>query len=421
MLLSQRIEPIIDPDRMTFTTPSPFAAVTKQITIPASGPIENIWIVLTLTMKACAANTLVTFGLPNILKRATLNVHNGQKQYDCVNASGPGLLMLNDLEGLSLDPSTRQAIWASNANLGANGVNILAGAVHRLAYKIPCVHPGLSGWLAVRSMLHTQVHRQEPVLTLDFAPAAEIFTGADPFSAAVLEVFVERRDISDDTTKQLLDTGGFIDWDIRETQKQFPAGLANVEQFIELPGDREYASLALWGEKNGSTLGDLSGNVTPGTETLWSLEAAQNSKTKWRMKYLSIINGNTRAGGPTTMFYPANNAAINSLDNTGLTGGAPPVWVTSKLVSFPPWIGGAMTAGLAIQDPAFVGFEFLSDGNNGASELSSALSNRFRGETRYQIKGNMTTPAGNPSFLKFCARAFLSDITPFKKLPQVAA
>lgn len=419
MLLSHRLEPIIDPDRMTFTTPSPFAAVTKQITIPASGPIEAIWIILTVTMKVVAANSLITFGLPNILKRASLNIHNGQKQFDCVNASGPGLLMLNDLEGLSLDPSTRQAIWASNANLGANGVPTVAGQIHRIAYRIPCVHPGLSGWLAVRSMLHTQRHRQEPILTLDFAPGAEIFS-ADPFSAATLEVFVERRDITDDLTKALEETGGFIDWDIRETQKQLPAGLTNSEQFTDLPGDREYASLAFWMEKNGTTLGDLSGNVTPGTETIWSLEAAQNSKTKWRMKYLAMINAITRAGGPNMAFYPQTNA-LTTLSTAGVTGGAPPVWVTATQPFATPWIGGAMSAGLNIQDPAFVGFEFLSDGNNGASELSSALSNRFRGETRYQIKGNVTTPAGNPSFLKFCARSFLSDITPFKKLPLVAA
>jgi hypothetical protein len=420
MLLSQRLEPIIDPDRMTFTTPSPFAAVTKQITIPASGPIESIWIILTMTMKVCALNTLVTFGIPNILKRATLNIHNGQKQFDCVNASGPGLLMLNDLEGLTLDPATRQAIWASNMNLGANGVPTVAGQIHRVAYKIPCVHPGLAGWLAVRSMLHTQTHRQEPILTLDFAPAAEIFTGADPFSAVTLEVFVERRDITDDLTKALQDSGGFIDWDIRETIKQFPAGINNTEQFIELPGDREYASLALWHEKNGATLGDMSGNTTAGTETVWSLEAAQNSKTKWRMKYLALLNAITRAGGVQSTFYPQTNA-VTGISTAGVTTGAPPVWLTAATPSGSPWLGGALSAGMAIQDPAFVGFEFLSDGNNGATELSSALSNRFRGETRYQIKGNLTTPAGNPSFLKFCARAYLSDITPFKKLPLVAA
>lgn len=419
MLLQPWIEVIEDPDKLNFSAAqvANWPGYTRSLNLSTDGPIESINIVATLTMKAVAANQVITFGLLNFLKSVTLNVHDPIfGQYDAVLASGPGLLTLQEVEGLPLDEGTIQALWMSNANRGAAGNSIAVGEVVRLHYRINCAHPGLRGFLAARSYIHCQRHKQEPILTMQFAPTGEMFAStADPFSAVQIDVFTERREISDALTDELLAKGGMIQWDVRETQQHYPAGLSNKKQKIELPSGREYAAFSLWHESNGVDLEDLSGSVTLGQETLWSLKAGSVTKSQWRMKYLQLLLAQTRGRGVAALPYPLSDAL--PVDNTGTTSGT--ALVNAKILSHPPRFGGTMTAGLCIQEPAVVGMEFLRDGNSPVDELSSALNARFEGSTKWAIEGEITTPAGNPSWIKVCARSFLSDITRYKRLPVV--
>jgi len=422
MLLQPFIEVIDDADKLNFSASqvSNWPGYTRRFNLSTNGPLEAINIIVTLTMKAVAANQVLTFGLPNFLKRATLNVHDHLgDQYDACVASGPGLLGLQMLEGLPLEPATIQSIWCSNANRGSAGNSIVAGEVYRIHYRINCSHPGLRGYLAARSYLHTQRHKQEPLLVLDLASTTEMFAGtADPFSAVQLEIFTERREITDALTDQLINSnGGLIKWDVRETQQSYASGFTAKQQKFELPGGREYASLFLWHEANGTDLEDLSGNVTIGTETLWQLKAASTTKTTFRMKYLQMLMSQSRGQHVAAAPYPLSDALPVDLD--GKTSGT--ALVTAKLLSHPFVLGGTMTSGLAIQEPACIGIDFIRDGNAPVDELSSTLNARFAGDTKWAFVGEITTPGSTPSWIKACCRSYLSDISVFKRLPTIGA
>src|SRR6266542_2798375 len=153
MLIPQKEEVISRSPDLDLTAAN-FPSQTKRITIPRTGPIEAIFIILQVTLGA-ALTDIITFGLLNLLKRVTLNINDGSGAYDAVYSSGPGLLVLSDQEGVSLDRSTQTALWESlkNSLQPTQNPSILSGSVFRICYPIICPHPALGEWLRLRSML----------------------------------------------------------------------------------------------------------------------------------------------------------------------------------------------------------------------------------------------------------------------------
>lgn len=389
---------------------SPFSGCQKKITIPNQGPLHSIYIVVTCTLKAFAAGTMVTFGLPNLLRNITLTVNDLDRgQYDRVNISGAGALLLNDLED-QLDPATAHVIAASNAN-----AVMKVGEIHRLCYRIDFPHPSLVGALAVRSLLHTDRLKQEPVLTLTFGAAAEISATADPFSDVQVEVWVNRVKWNDALAGNMNQRGGAIISDLREMQQSYAAGQANKDQEFSLDNGCEYGDLVLWHESQGATLADLSANTTANQETVHKLIAGLDVFTAFKMKQAFTEGQLSRSLRMPSVFHPMLTDAITAPTNAAVTQGAPPVWVTAKQLLAAQNFGGALVAGSSIQNPAVVGFEFLAPRRYAVDELTGCLPSRFPGDTRWKFKGALTTPAGNPSWIKAVARRFLSDITPYKR------
>lgn len=420
MIIPQKEEIISRSPDLDLTVAN-FPAQTKRITLPRNAPIEAIYVIVQVTCKALTG--LVSYGLLNLLKRVTLNLNDGTGAYDAVYSSGPGLLILQDLEGLNLDASTQAAVQASlqNNTQPTQDPSILNGSIFRIAYPIMCPHPSLTEWIRLRSCIPAHRHVQDPILTMDFASAAEISGVADPFSAANLELLIIRRDLPASLDADLIGSGGYIRWDVRETNYDLAASSNNVEKRFAIPSPGEYASIAMSMIRGAAVLtpGDLSASTTVGSETNWRLEAAGNAIRFWRMKHRQILNQMNKATDLPFVFNPFSDQ-ISTITNLGVTGGAPPVWVTAKATGGPRQFGGALAAGLAVQNPAVAGFDFLSDNFAGASELGSCLNANFPTDSiKWEIVGNITTPANQTSGLSLIGRRYRDDITRWKRVPIV--
>jgi len=436
MLIPQKEEVISRSPDLDLTAAN-FPAQTKRIQLTRTGPIEAIFIIVQVTLNALLTD-LITFGLLNLLKKVTLNVNDGTGAYDAVYSSGPGLIVLQDQEGVSLDRSTQSALFQSLAALqgAGTGPQIPTGSIFRICYPIWCPHPALGEWLRLRSLIPAHRHVQDPVLTMDFAPAAEISQSvANPFSAANLEVMIIRRDLPSALDQQLIDSGGYIRWDIRETPFDLPLG-TNAEKRFALPGPGDYPSLAGYMYKGftggglESKLSDLSASATVGSESLWRLEAAQNSIRQWRMKGRQIYNDQTRGGCRQTSImnlFGGSAAAtwITTLSNLGVTGGAPPVLLTATTLGMPQNMGGDLAAGLAVQEPAVFGFDFVTDTMlAGANELGGCLDANFASDAiKWEIVAPIDVTRGTAatasSSLNLIGRRYRDNITRWKKYPIV--
>lgn len=440
MMIPQKEEVISRSPDLDLTAAN-FPAQTKRIQLPRTGPIEAIFIIVQFTLNAAFVDG-IGWGFMNILKRATLNVNDGTGAYDAVYSSGPGLLCLTDQEGMSLDRSTQMAMGASLANTlcgtAGAGPQIPTGSIFRVCYPIWCPHPALAEWLRLRALLPAHRHVQDPVLTLDFAAATEMSaTVANPFSAVNLELHIVRRDMPADLDKIIVDSGGYTRWDIRESLFDLPVG-TNAEKRFALPGPGEYPSLAGYMLKGFNAAGlenvlaDLSAGVTVGSETLWRLEAAQNSIRQWRMKGRQIYNDMSRAASrPTASLnvFGGSNAAtwITTLSNLGQTGGAPPILLTASNLLLPGNMGGVFSAGAAIQEPAVFGFDFLTDSMlAGATELGGCLNANFATDAiKWEFVANIDvtrgTAATQSSTLALIGRRYRDDISAYKKTQNLVA
>ncbi len=424
MLIPKKFESIVKSE--LDLTAANFPSQTKRITIPSNAPIEEIWVVFQVTLASAIADWRA-YGLISALKRVTLNVNPGSA-FDAVYASGPSLIFLADNEGTGLDASTRAAVFAGNAGhvTLASPIPTPSGSKLRVCYRIPMVHPGLTGPLRLRSLLDVINHRQDAILTLDFAPAADFTATADPFSAASVEVVVMRRDMPADINNRILASGGYLKQDIRESSFDVPASLTNSERRFAIPSPGDYTTLVMsmlaGTAASVLTPTDISGNVTVNQETLWRLESGGNALQTWRMKELQILNQLSKVCQPVAQLPTIGT--FTTINNVGVTTGAPPVWVTAKATAGHPNCGGIVVpgttspyAGLCIQDPSIVALDFLTDGITDAGEFGSLLNANFQSDAiKWEIVGNVTTPASIPSNVSIVGRRYRDSVEAYKKL-----
>jgi hypothetical protein len=423
MLLARRLEYISRSPELDLTAAS-FPAQTKRITIPSTAPIEEIRVTVQVTVNA-AESTWRAFGPLSILKKVTLNVTPNSGSYDQVSASGASLLALADNEGLSLSRGTRAALLYANAghvSLATAAVPTPAGTILRMTYRIPIPHPALTGMLRVLSLLDCINHRQDPVLTLEFAAAAEFTGTANPFTAASCEVVVVRRDMPDSVNTQLLDKFGYIRSDIRDTNYDVALSTTGVEKRFALPSPGDYMTavlLMLGGTAAGVlTPMDLSATTAVGSETQWRLEAGGNPQMTFRMKHLQEDNDYCKSVHPISQMIAVGSWINNT--NLGVTNAAAAL-ANSKGTSGAPNFGGALAAGHGVQDPAIVAFDFLTDGLTDAGELGSVLNANFKTDAiKWELVGSVTTPASQASTFQIISRRFKDSVERFKNFPAAA-
>lgn len=421
MILPQRSF-IIQDSRLSLTAAS-FAQQTIRVGVPRPWPIEEIWIGVQVTIAAAANTGSIAFGLMNLLRRVTLEcTEPGGGPRTVVNLTGPGLLQHISNEGLSLDRATLAVLAATNQGF------LKGTGVYRMWYRIPLVHPMVTGALRPRMMLPVHLHPQDPTLTMEFASAAEMFSAvADPFTAANVEVHLVQREIPKNYGMAIVkETEGrpwewFIKSDLMETIFPLAASLTNSQQRFDVPQPGQYSGMTLYMEKGNATLtiDDISANTTVGQETQWTLESGQSVIRAWRMKQLQALNDSSRVVQSPANF---NLNVLTAVSPKLVTSGTAVVNATAIEVLGPNF-GGPAGTGVATQAPASVFHDFLSDGINDADELGSLLDCNLPqlSGLKMQLVGLVTTPANQPSNFKVVGRRFFGDLTRWQSVARIAA
>jgi hypothetical protein len=425
MILGQKLSTVQD-SRLALTAAS-FPQQTIRLPLDRAWPLEELWIGVQVTIGAtliAGAASMLFYSLLNILRRITLEVTDDKGPRNVVNVTGPGLLGLIANEGLSLDACTAHVVQCLNQQL------FPGTGRYRIWYRIPFVHPMVTGKLRPKMMLPIHLHAQDPALTLDFAPATEIFTGvANPFTAANVEVVMVRRD----WPKEMADAvnaetkGNPIDWfiksDIQETIYALAASLSNSQQRFALSLPGQYSGLYIHHLKGGAqgTLEDLSGSTTVGTESNWTLESGQVPIRSWRQKQLKAINETSKFYGPSG--FP--NLNLFTAATPGLvTSGTAVVSATSLMVANSGF-GAPLEVGQGIGQPAQVFHDFISDGINDADELGSLLDCNIPqlSGLKMEVVGNVTTPAGaaQSSSVQLVGRRFYGDLRAYQLTEKLKA
>jgi hypothetical protein len=419
MILPGRLENIQD-SRLTLTTLN-FPQQTLRIPIPRSWALEEIFITVQFTSKA-AITTQFAYGLLNALRRVSLEINDGIQPRTPVNVTGPGLLQLISHEGIGLDRSTLSV-------MGQLGQGFLANTgVYRITYRIPLVHPAITGGLRAKCLLPVHLFPQDPILVLDFAPAAEICSAvADPFSAAAVEVWTFRRDFPRRFAQYINDQtkGNPIQWfirsDIQETIYPLSTSLTSSEQRFEIPKPGQYSSLLMHMLKGNAalTLADISASTAVGTETLWRIESAGTVFRQWRMKQAQTLNDYSRVTEQAGIF----NLNVLTLDALKLTQtGTAVITATNVMVPNTNW-GGALALGYGVQDPHSVFHDFLTDGLTDVDELGSLLdcNPTALAGLKMEIIGAVTTPANQASSVGLVGRRFYDDLSKYQAVERLAA
>ena len=420
MILQERSMMVQDA-RLTLTAAN-FAQQTVRCDIPRSWPVEEILVVAQFTIAAAANTGSIAFGLLNALRRVQLEVTEPGGPRTVVNVTGPGLLQHISNEGLSLDRSTLQVMAATNQGF------LKGTGVYRCVYRIPLVHPSITGALRPRMLLPVHLHPQNPQLVLEFASAAEMFSSvADPFTAANVEVHLIQRDMPRAYAQAINDeTKGspwnwFVRSDIQETIFPISVSQTNSEQRFAIPQPGQYSGLTIYMEKGNSTLtiDDISANTTVGQETLWRIESGGSVLRAWRNKILQARNDSSRAVQPLSEF----NLNVLTAASPKLVTSATAVVSATAVEVMGANFGGPGGTGLATQAPASIFHDFLTDGVTDSDELGSLLDCNAPtlSGLKMEIVGNVTTPANQASNFKVVGRRSFGDLSRWQSVARLAA
>lgn len=339
MMLPQRLE-TLTPGSLNLSGQA-LLGTTVPITINRTWPIEEIGIMVTVTVGGTALTLTGPDNILGILKNVELDINDGVQPRAVVNASGMSLLEYAPQVGINLDRATLATLALSQ------GTTIAANQMFRLYYRVPIVHPAIAEPLRTRMLMPCHTWAQDLSLKLQFEQAVNMYS-AGTISAITTEIILIRRQMDAATTAAIIKTGGFIPFDLFETGYAVPATQAGqVRLKINAPGS--YAGLLMRYYKNG-TLGSATGTrdvldqvTTLGAETLWDIESGGVTFRQWRNKTLQTLNDFSRTANGVNQTYSPNFA-------------------------------GALAASSSFQPASSVYLDFLADSlGSDANELGSLL------------------------------------------------
>jgi hypothetical protein len=395
------------------------AQQTIAVPLPRTWPLEEIEINVTATMNSSAITTQITHGLLGLLRRIKLETNDGIKPATPVNVTGPGLLQLVSNEGLSLDRSTLGCLNALNQGF------LIASGVYRVSYRVPLVHPMITGALRPRMLLPIHLHNEDPLLTLEFAAGTELITTAASWSSVIVEVKLVRREMPIEFAQFIAKNSPdgdprrwFIQSDLIESVNAVSANQTDQELRVNVPTPGQYSSLQMYFLKGNAnlTLASIDANATVNQETEWQLISGEVTQRAWRLKDLQIMNDHSRPAFPASIWnlnVPTLNAGKDQ--STAAVNTA----VNHSVAS--PQFGGALSTGYNVQDPYSVVLDFLSDGINDAEELGSLLDCNLpaRQGLKMEIVGRVTTPANQASQANIVGRRFYGDLSRWQTVEKL--
>jgi len=356
-------------------TDGSLVGTTVRVDLPRDWPLEEIFITCDLTVGTAFSSMLVD-GALGLIKRVRL-ITNSTKQVPVVDYSGVGLLELDSQVGLNLDHATLGLISEhTKATAGLPTTQL-----YRCVYRIPMVHPKLRGALRAHCLLPIHNHSMNPQLQIDFSSQAEMATGS--VTKLTADVLLRQRKITSGIESKIQANGGYIENDLIETVQSLGTGVTGEQRFdIPVPG--RFAGLMCRFYKGGAavTRGDISENVTTGTESVWRIESGGFIFKQSRVKHIRAINDRSRT-------------------------------LNSQLQASSPSIGAAVASTVFIQDPCALYYDFLTDDVNEADELGSTLDCNFpyaQGQ-KMQLIGPVASAATNGHKVYIGGHRFYGDLS----------
>ncbi len=359
---------------------------TIPVPIERANPLEAIEFYVDITAGATGP-TFVTgtqAGLENvcnIVKNFTLSYTDADGPHTPVNISGMGCLATSYLEGMNLDSATMEALRLSKGSSIGNNQKL------RLCYYIPVTRLRTSEPLDHRCLLPIHKLTTDPILSVQFESAANMFS-AGSLASVVCTYRPIYRDMSDALTAAIIKAGGFIRGDLVESVFTVPLS-SSAEISILLPSGLQ-ASISnvtfrqyLGGASVTQDVVDLT--TTLGSEERWRLDIGSNTWMDWRWKQLQ--SENQRA-------HPLN--------------------VLSQTSS--PAFGGAVAASTSYQPADTTLLDFLAPEEDGAGNDLGSLFDVSDTSKTYAIRGKPASVATNASLIYTAVRRYFGDLSQFQRI-----
>ena len=401
MLLPIRLNSVNSSELQPGTTA--LLGTTRKVNLPRVWGLEEILVFVSFTTDSTAptAGTSPDKWL-NLLKRVNLSINDGIQPRTVVDFTGPGLLEYAVSAGLNLDAATLAVCNAAP----------LASTTYRICYRIPLVHPMVGEPLRTRMLLPIHNHPQDPILTLEFATAAEVYAANAP-TLVTSEVVLVQREINPlhPYNAKVMNEGGFIPFDLMETPFTIGTGVSGEQRF-SIPTPGAYANLLCRQYLGGSTVtrAVLDATTTIGSETKWRLETGGTVIREWRWKYLQAINEFSK---PLTGLGQAYSSIFTGASNGGSAT------VTTVYQANNPRPGSyTLASGTAFMPAATAMLDFLTDGLDSATELGSLLDCNvpFNQGLKMELIGSVASVATNASTLYIGGHRYYGDLSRWKAI-----
>jgi hypothetical protein len=289
-----------------------------------------------------------------------------------------------------------------------------------LTYRVPMCHPWIGEPLRSRFYLPVHLYPQDPVLTLQFAPASVMYSsGVIGFIACEIELIRRVPTAASEAALQAsagTNPSGYIDSDLIETPFAVPLGVGSEQRFpIPIPG--QYTELVMRQYLGGTNVNrlpiDATGDGTTvakgfGNEQRWRVETGGSVLREWKWRHLRDMNDFSR---PTPQ-------------------GAGMQWnLSSGTVAYYAPSGGFVgnPSPFAVMGSGFCGFRnpnstcinFLSDGLTGdpGVELGSLLdcNTPANNGLKMEIIGAPASVTTNGSMLFVLGRRYFGDLSRWQK------
>ena len=400
------------PQRFNFFTPSqfqgsasgannsPLLGTTQKWQIDRTWPIEEILLHVNFTVNTGGLTLAATPQTPDafdniltLVQHVNLSVNDGVQPRSVIDCNGVSLLEYATLTSLNVDNATQFLIASSQ------GTSLAAGN-YTLTYRVPMVEPWIGEPLRSRMYLPVHLYPQDPVLTLQFQQATQIYSAGN-INMVGVEIQLIRRQptqqseaflAADGKRRGLTNPSGYINFDLIETPFSVAPGIGTEQRFpLPIPG--EYANLMFRHYLGGTniTRKEIDNGATGtsfGNEGRWRLETGSVVQREWRWKQLRQL---CELSKPGTLAIPSTGT---------LTTGV---------------VAGKFGSGQGFGYANSVMHNFLTDGLSGdnGTELGSLLDCNAPAASglKMEIIGTPASVATNASYLYVMGRRYFGNLS----------
>jgi hypothetical protein len=421
MILQQRHNMFFPPQfvgSVSGANNSPLLGQTQKFQIDRSYPIEEIRVHVNftvntggLTLPTSPTTTDAYDNVLTLLQHVNLSVNDGKQPRSVVDCDGIALLEYQLAAGVNVDRGTGEVMAYSQTTT-------LPAGNYKLVYRIPLVETWIGEPLRTQMYLPVHTYPQDPVLTLQFQNATNMYSAGNiNFVSAEIQLVRRVPTLASEKyvkTKIASNPNGYIDFDLIETQFAIPVGTSS-ETRLALPIPGQYATLLCRHYLGGSaiTRKEIDNGATGtsfGNENRWRLESAQVTIREWRWKHLLAELQMNQPG--VAILNPAVFVAATS-------AGSPTTALQNQQPIFGR-AGGGIPSGSGFDYANSVLLNFLTDGMSGddAVELGSLLdcNTPANAGLKMEIVGTPTNVATNASYLKILGRRFFGQLANWQKL-----